>query len=405
MAALSKRKQVLLWILAASVATAGLILVIGREYGSGSARHAVYVIGDPAKGASLFFGSKHCSTCHSVNGTGGRLAPDLAGIQPGKPAMGWLTTVLWNHAPGMWRQMRRSYSPSLSEEDMAHILAFLYQAGSSDPAGDPKAGERVYNEKGCVHCHSAGSGGSRAPDLKGVAASGDPVAWMHAMWNHAQAMVGPITTELHTWPQFTGQQMSDLIAYVTAGAPPHQPTAYRGTAEHGWKVFQVKCIQCHSVRGKGGKAGPELGPDTDLPFNSTQFAAVLWNHAPAMVEQARSAGVATPTLQGEELTDLLKFLTSLRYFEPVGSPFLGERVFVERGCARCHGNRAEGTKIAPRLRSGPNAFTTVSLATALWSHGPKMSLRADELNIPWPKLEAGDIGDLISFLNDPVRIR
>ena len=47
----------------------------------------------------------------------------------------------------------------------------------------------------------------------------------------------------------------------------------------------------------------------------------------------------------------------------------------------------------------------VSFATALWSHGPKMSLRADELNIPWPKLEPSDIGDLIAFLNDPVRAR
>ena len=332
MAALSKRKQILLWIVAASVATAGLIAIVAWEYGPRAPRRAIYVIGNPEKGAALFYGEKHCSTCHSVNGTGGRLAPDLAGIHPGKPAMGWLTTVLWNHAPGMWRQMRRSYSPSLSQEDMAHILAFLYQAGSSDPAGDPKAGARVFTEKGCVRCHSAGSGGgTSAPDLSRVAASGDPVVWMHAMWNHAQAMVGPITRELGTWPQFNGQEMSDLIAYVTAGAPAHKPTASRGTAEHGWKVFQAKCIQCHAVRGKGGKTGPELGPDTDLPFNSTQFAAVLWNHAPAMVEHAGSAGISTPTLEGEEITDVLKFLTSLRYFEPAGSPFLGERVFVERG--------------------------------------------------------------------------
>jgi hypothetical protein len=28
--------------------------------------------------------------------------------------------------------------------------------------------------------------------------------------------------------------------------------------------------------------------------------------------------------------------------------------------------------------------------------------RAQELKLPWPKLEAGDIGNLISFLNAPV---
>jgi len=31
------------------------------------------------------------------------------------------------------------------------------------------------------------------------------------------------------------------------------------------------------VRGKGGRIGPELGPDRDLPDTPAQFAAVLWN--------------------------------------------------------------------------------------------------------------------------------
>jgi hypothetical protein len=34
-----------------------------------------------------------------------------------------------------------------------------------------------------------------------------------------------------------------------------------------------------------------------------------------------------------------------------------------------------------------------------------MSVRAEQLGILWPALEATDIGDLISFLNDPVRTK
>ena len=34
-------------------------------------------IGDPAHGKALFFGTATCSTCHMVNGKGGRLGPDL----------------------------------------------------------------------------------------------------------------------------------------------------------------------------------------------------------------------------------------------------------------------------------------------------------------------------------------
>jgi hypothetical protein len=45
----------------------------------------------------------------------------------------------------------------------------------------------------------------------------------------------------------------------------------------------------------------------------------------------------------------------------------------------------------------------VSFATALWSHGPAMNTRAEKLGIAWPSLEPGDVGELISFLNDPGR--
>jgi mono/diheme cytochrome c family protein len=405
MAALSKRQQFILWIVAASLATAALAATLISERRPAAVRHSLYVIGVPEKGAALFFGDKHCSICHAVNGKGGRVAPDLGNIRLGTPAMGWLTATLWNHAPGMWRQMRGAQSPQLSQEEMAHILAFLYQSGTTDRAGDPAAGERVFSDKGCIQCHAVrSSGGHSGPDLSSAGQAGS-TAWMHAMWNHAQSMIEPVTKEIGAWPQFTGVEMNDLVAYVNGGpaADIQEDGDLRGRADHGWEVFQAKCIQCHSVRGKGGKIGPELGPDQELPRTSAQFAAVLWNHAPAMLRQVREARLAAPTLQGEEIADVLRFLASLRYFEPTGSPFLGERVFAERGCARCHGPNAEGTRNGPKLRAGADAFTMVSFATALWSHGPAMNTRAEKLGIPWPSLEPGDIGELISFLNDPGR--
>ena len=405
MAALSKRTQFLLWILAASAAIALLVVAVIGGHPSGDSQHATYLTGSPEKGAALFYGKKHCSVCHAVNGAGGRVAPDLGATHPGTPAMGWLITVMWNHMPGMWRQLHGE-KLVLSQEEMAHILAFLYQAGSTDKPGDPEAGRKVFDSKGCSHCHAVrGTGAGAAPDLAKVAAVGDRPAWMHAMWNHAQKMVEPVKQEIGAWPQFTGAEMNDLVAYASGVSTTQKQadSALSGSAGHGWEVFQAKCIQCHSVRGKGGGIGPELGPDHELPRTSAQFAAVLWNHAPAMLQHAREANLAAPTLQGDEITDVLRFLASLRYFEPTGSPFLGERVFAERGCARCHGANAEGTRNAPKLRTGQDAFTLVSFATALWRHGPAMNTRAEKLGIPWPSLEPADVGELISFLNDPGR--
>ena len=176
MTMLNGRKELLFWIPAALIPVALMVAVFMQVRRPTTTRRALYIIGEPEKGAALFFGDKQCGICHSINGSGGRVAPDLSGKHPGTPAMGWLVTVLWNHGPGMWRQIRQKNEPypQLNSQEMADILAFLYQASSIDRAGDPSAGQRVFNEKGCVRCHSVGgTGGKKAPELSGITAGGD----------------------------------------------------------------------------------------------------------------------------------------------------------------------------------------------------------------------------------------
>ena len=157
------------------------------------------------------------------------------------------------------------------------------------------------------------------------------------------------------------------------------------TTARGWAVFQTLCLPCHSVAGHGGKVGPALDPERDLPLNTA-----LWNHKPAH-----------PVLKGNDMPDLTAFLASLRYVEPSGSRFVGERIFTERGCAYCHGPRAEGNQFGPRLGADGDAYTIVSFTTALWKHGPKMVDRVQAMHISWPELEPSDAGNLIAFLNRP----
>ena len=99
------------------------------------------------------------------------------------------------------------------------------------------------------------------------------------------------------------------------------------------------------------------------------------------------------------MADLLAFLYSFRYAEPGGSANVGQVLFTGRGCDRCHGRLATGTRAgAGASRSGKN-FTSVSMAAALWRHGPAMYRRAQDLGVPWPMLAEKDVGDLITFLN------
>jgi len=406
MGILSGRRQLLFWIPAVLIAVFLVVAMYIQIRRPPTPRRALYIVGVPEEGSKLFYGDKQCGVCHAVNGSGGRVAPDLSSQHQETPAMGWIVTVLWNHGPSMWRQIRRKNKPypQLNAQEMADILAFLYQASNVERPGNASAGQRVFEEKGCVRCHSVGgTGGKTAPDLSGVGTAGDTAAWTGAMLNHAGSMVGPITSTLGEWPQFSGTEMNDLIAYVSQAAP--QPATNTnqtsGNPERGWRVFQSKCMQCHSVRGQGGTVGPELGPERDLPLTTAQFASVMWNHAPAMLNQGRASGISPPQLQGNEMADLLTFLASLRYFEPTGSPLVGERIFAERGCAACHGGMAEGTQNGPALKARSEAYTTISLTADLWRHGPRMIDRAEELGIPWPNLKATDVGDLVSFLNAP----
>lgn len=389
------------------VATAALTYVLTSDRHTATARTAMQLTGRAERGEELFFGSKRCSVCHSVAGKGGHLASDLRGRKPGTPAMGWMTTVLWNHAPGMWRRIRTSGQsfPQLDQQEMAHMLAYLYQTANTDPAGDVDAGKRVFDEKGCSRCHAVnGVGGNRGPDLSSLIAGRNPNLWVATMWNHAQQMIDPMVAELGRWPQFDGTSMNNLLAYVGSGAvkgkeAPTKAAPVRADAEAGWKAFQAKCIQCHAVHGAGGAVGPGLGPESELPLSMSQFAALLWNHAPAMAEQNKKSGAALPHLEGDEISNLSAFLASLRYVEPAGSALVGEKIFADRGCASCHGAKGEGGKLAPPLRKEKEAFTSVSFASAMWQHGPRMLDRALNSGMTWPTLQPTDVGDLVAFLN------
>ena len=349
--------------------------------------------------------NKQCGICHSVNGVGGRIAPELSGTRPARPAMGWMISVLWNHGPGMWRVIRQNSQGylELDPQEMADILAFLYQSTSVDHRGDPIDGKTVFYDKGCNRCHSVGgTGGKAAPELSAIAVGGDPNVWTTAMLNHAGSMVGPINSALGRWPNFSGNQMNDLIAYVSSGTTVVKSgNRTGGDAQRGWIVFQSPCMPCHSVGGQGGNLGPELGPDQDIPLTTAQFASVMWNHAPTMLKEAKDRGIPASQLEAKDMADLLAFLVSLRYFEPSGSALVGQKVFAERGCAACHGTMGEGSKMGPALRRETEAYTAVSFTTALWRHGPKMLDRIQESGISWPELKPTDVGNLVSLLNTP----
>jgi mono/diheme cytochrome c family protein len=144
-----------------------------------------------------------------------------------------------------------------------------------------------------------------------------------------------------------------------------------------------------------------LGPGRQPALTIIQFAALMWNHAPAMRSSPLSRGMPRPVFQDQQVADVVAFLAGLRASDPAGSPQIGSTVFLQAGCGGCHGPEGQGDRFGPALRGRGSPTTSVTLAAAFWQHGAAMQRRASLTGREWPTLTGDDIGDLVAYLNAP----
>lgn len=392
--------RLVVWALVAVFAVIAFTAAVNTQRQRVRERSSFSLAGSPQQG-SLVFRAKGCIRCHSVNGEGGKVGPDLGRAKPGESTLPQLVTAMWNHAPQMWERMRADgvRYPTLSYDDIADLLAYLYMSRHVDPPGDAARGSDLFLARGCVHCHAiARVGGKIGPDLAAANDLAGPMDWTDALWNHASAMRRATDREKIAWPQFQDHELRDLYAFARQNDATRSVSL--GDAQRGWQIFQHKsCTGCHSIRTAYQLAGPSLGPERQLPQTFTELGGAMISHFPQMEQAMAQQGIVRPELSAQEMTDVFTFLYSLRYVEPGGSPHVGASVFQWRGCSRCHGENAQGTKRAPALRV--RTYNSVALGVALWRHGHRMYAETRQLGIGWPTLSEEDVGDLLAFLNLP----
>ena len=356
---------------------------------------------DPRAGMKVFW-DKGCIRCHPVLGQGGSIGPDLTR----SPAIGdsfQLTAAMWNHAPQMWQRMQAEHFelPTFEVAEMEDLFSFLGMVRSFDAPGDAKAGRQLFQSKRCAECHAIGGQGARVgPDLTAVASYRNPVAWVAAMWNHATGMFRVLSQRNVAFPQFQGTEMVDLQSYIRSMGSVEQqredyllpPSAARGEA-----LFRTKqCAACHSIGGRGGSMGPDLGRVV-LPRRYGEIAVVMWNHAPQMNRLAAASSVPYPNFEPQELADVLSYLNSLPV-TPRGNPAAGRKTFDDKGCSACHGTKSGETSVGPNLTRLEQSLTPASIGRTMWNHGPKMLERMERSSIPWPLFSSEELADTLAFL-------
>jgi mono/diheme cytochrome c family protein len=358
-------------------------------------------IAEPAQNAvagSQVFGDKGCVECHSVRGLGGRGGPDLAQVEA-RHSFSQLAATMWNHVPRMAARMReRGTSPArLLPREAANLFAFLYTLDYFDPPGDAREGRTLFFDKQCVRCHQVGGvGGVVGPSLDFLGGYRSPIPVAAAMWNHGPAMAAEMRARGVTRPTFTGRQLRDLIAYLesTSDIQPDESTyVLPGRAATGRDLFTTKgCAGCHGPLGRGG-VGPALA-GRGSPEGLIDFAAAMWNKAPAMTREMGARGVAVPNLTASEMADIVAYLYAVGYFPRSGSAERGRLLLAEKGCAGCH--RADGE--APGLE--PARYSTgTQVFAALVNHVAVPDVAGRE----WPLLNGADVGHLVAYLASPLR--
>jgi mono/diheme cytochrome c family protein len=335
---------------------------------------AATIPADSARGAKLFE-TLACVQCHSINGQGGRLAPDLGQRAAREFTPASLASTMWNHAPAMWASMSAHdvRAGDLNEQAAADLFAYFYAARFFDKPGDAGRGKQLFASKHCAECHT---------DVAKLQAIGDPFGLANAMWNHGAQMREEFDKRNLKRPELTSQDLTDILVYVRS-----LPSARRietrvelSSGAKGEELFLSKgCAACHTGR-------LDLPPRL-LGKTLTEIAVSMWNHQPRMA-------AAPPHLELPEMRELLSYLWARQFFSGSGNAAAGARVFTSKHCSSCHVN-GPGPKMPPTGRT----FSGASMVSALWSHGPRMLQQMNTQKISWPRFDGSQMADLIAFLN------
>lgn len=277
---------------------------------------------NPDRGRELFE-EKRCIKCHSVGRIGGDVGPELDKFRPYQSPI-FITTAFWNKAPKMAEKMLELgvERPEFSGGEIVDIMTFIREeAIATDdkrrriyaPPGNPRAGEVLFREKRCIHCHTIqGEGGEIGPNL------GDPdlrksfTGLAERLWNHGPKMWEAMKKEGVSIPEFSETEMSDVLSYIYYGALQER----EGDPESGKRLIGEKgCDNCHPIRGKGGD--PDLAPDLaeksskvglDSPL---KVITELWNHIQSMGKRVEEKGMTWPTFESHEMADITSYIVRL----------------------------------------------------------------------------------------------
>ena len=283
--------------------------------------------------------SQSCLSCHTVDGQGGNIGPNLSKEGTKEHPSQWLAQQIRNPKSHNATTVMPSFA-QFSDQQVKELVAYLQSLGTSDSQSDPgpasaestdpntnsqadppdpngsplsglvKQGQQLFQSQSCLGCHTVdGQGGKVGPNLSDEASKERSKQWL------AQQLRNPKSHDPQSiMPAFStlrDQQVTQLVAYLQSlGADSSQSPSSSSTATQ--------------TPPPASAASANNEPNAP-PKSSTPSVPATGQQGPP----GRAAYLVGQTIHG---------------IATLGEPMHGELLF-SKTCQRCHGQN--GTDNVP----------------------------------------------------------
>jgi mono/diheme cytochrome c family protein len=286
-----------------------------------------------AHGAQVFEASG-CRGCHKLDGVGGVIGPELDKVGA-RRSPEWLDRHFLSPATvtaGSGMPPQKFSGPDLD----AITLFMLSQTGETMPGFYasmkviPSASEglRLFQQKGCIGCHSVGGqGGKTGPALDDVGLRRTP-AWMIKHFQNPQAVSPGTVMPRFGFTEAEARALTDFLLNLRDQKIALTLPSLMSPVERGHEVFRkYGCIGCHGADAKGGVPNPNAKTAEQVPsltyvsdgYTNEELKARITNgqreitpmdavRPPPPLYMPAWGGI----IQDAELDDLVAYLMSLK---------------------------------------------------------------------------------------------
>ncbi len=118
-----------------------------------------------------------------------------------------------------------------------------------------------------------------------------------------------------------------------------------------------------------------------------------------MWESIKEKGIEHFSLSAQEMTDLIAYLFSVRYFDEPGDYQRGKEVFAGKQCNLCHDIKRGRRPEKLPLEKYKGHISPIFMAQVMWNHGPEMLNQMRTRKLTWKEVTGKEMVDLMEYLN------